>query len=114
MIKVSILFFYLRIFPKKVFRRVVYTVMTGNILYGIIFILLSIFQCIPVKAAWTRWEGEVPARCLDINALGWASAGINIFFDVIILILPLPELAKLVMSYQRKIHILLMFGLGSL
>lgn len=108
----SILFFYLRIFPKRVFRRVVYTVMAGNTLYGITFIFISIFQCIPVKAAWTRWESEAPAMCLD--ALGWASAGINIFFDVTILILPLPELAKLVMSHQRKIHILLMFGLGSL
>lgn len=110
----SILFFYLRIFPKKVFRRVVYTVMAGNALYGITFIFISIFQCIPVKAAWSRWEGKAPARCLDANALGWASAAINIFFDVAILILPLPELAKLAMSYQRKIHILLMFGLGSL
>lgn len=88
--------------------------MVGNLLYGIIFILLSVFQCIPVKASWTRWEGEVTAKCLDANAVGWASAGINIFFDTTILILPLPELAKLVMSYQRKIHILLMFSLGSL
>jgi hypothetical protein len=111
---VSILFFYLRIFPKKAFRRAVYAVMAGNTLYGILFMLLSVFQCIPVKASWTRWEGEVTAKCLDANALGWASAGINIFFDITILILPLPELAKLVMSYQRKIHILLMFSLGSL
>jgi hypothetical protein len=111
---VSILFFYLRIFPKKAFRRAVYAVMAGNTLYGILFMLLSVLQCIPVKATWTRWEGEVTAKCLDANALGWASAGINIFFDVTILILPLPELAKLVMSYQRKIHILLMFSLGSL
>lgn len=88
--------------------------MAGNTLYGITFIFISIFQCIPVKAAWTRWEGGASAKCLDANASGWASASINIFFDVTILVLPLPQLAKLVMSYQRKIHILLMFGLGSL
>lgn len=88
--------------------------MAGNMLYGVIFVLLSVFQCTPIRAAWTKWEGEAPAKCLDANALGWASAGINILFDVTILILPLPELAKMVMSYQRKIHILLIFGLGAL
>lgn len=88
--------------------------MAGNTLSGSIFILLSIFQCIPIQAAWTGWDGVVHARCMDANAIAWVNAGVNIIFDLIILILPLPELAKLVMSWERKIHILLLFGLGSL
>jgi hypothetical protein len=88
--------------------------MAGNVLYGTAFILVSVFQCIPVQAAWTRWDGTVQAKCNDANALGWTSATINIAFDVIILILPLLELAKLAMSWKRKIHILLVFGLGAL
>ena len=88
--------------------------MAVNIVYGTVFVLVSIFQCIPVQAAWTRWDGTVQAKCIDVNALGWASAAINIALDVTILILPLPELAKLVMSWEQKIPILLMFGLGSL
>ena len=88
--------------------------MAGSILYGITFVLFSIFQCIPVQAAWTRWDGTIPAKCVNANALGWTSAGINIALDSIILILPLPELTKLVISWKRKIHILLIFGLGVL
>jgi hypothetical protein len=114
MTKVSILCFYLRIFPGRRFRRIVYVTIAGNILYGIAFILLSILQCIPVQAAWTRWDGTVQARCIDANALGWACAVINITFDIIILILPLPALAKLAMSWERKVHVFLMFGLGAL
>ena len=113
-IKASILFFYLRVFPRRTFKRIVYTILAGNILYGTSFIFISIFQCIPVQAAWTRWEGSVQAKCMNANALGWANAAVNIFFDLVILILPLPELAKLAMSWERKIHVLLMFGLGSL
>jgi hypothetical protein len=88
--------------------------MAGSVIYGTTFVLLSVFQCIPVQAAWTRWDGTVKARCNDVNALGWTSAAVNITLDVIILILPLPELARLAMSWKRKIHILLMFCLGLL
>ncbi|PVH75952.1 hypothetical protein DL98DRAFT_465808 [Cadophora sp. DSE1049] len=113
MIRVSILCFYLRIFPQRLFRRIVYAIMAANIIYGTTFVLLSVFQCIPVHAAWTRWDGTVEARCINVNAIGWASAGINIGFDITILILPLPELASLAMSWQRKIRVLFVFGLGS-
>jgi hypothetical protein len=82
--------------------------------YGIAFVLASIFQCIPVHAAWTGWDGTIQARCVDANALGWASGAINIALDVIALLLPLPGLTKLVMPWERKIRILLVFGLGSL
>jgi hypothetical protein len=86
----------------------------GGIVYGIAFVLLSVFQCIPVQAAWKRWDGTVHAKCSDANALGWTSAAINIVFEVIILVLPLSGLTKLVISLESKIHILLMFGVGSL
>lgn len=95
-------------------KKAVYTIMAGNILYGTIFTLLSLLQCIPVQAGWMRWDGTVQAKCMDANAVAWANAAINIFFDLVILILPLPELAKLAMSWERKIQVLLMFGLGSL
>jgi hypothetical protein len=88
--------------------------MAANLLYGSTFILLSIFQCVPIRAAWTSWDGTHRGRCVDAHALGWANAAINIFFDLVILILPLPELAALAMSWERKTHVLLMFGLGSL
>lgn len=91
-----------------------YAIMVVNILYGTTFILVSLFQCIPVEAAWMRWDGMVPAKCIDANAVGWTSAAFNILLDIATVILPLPELARLVMSWEKKVSILLMFGLGSL
>jgi hypothetical protein len=88
--------------------------MAVNVLYGTAFILTSLFQCIPIHAAWTKWEGRGPAKCINANAVGWTSAGINIVLDAITIILSLPELTRLVMSWERRIYILVMFGLGSL
>ena len=114
MIRVSILCLYLRIFPQRAFKKTVYTIMVVNVLYGTAFILTSLFQCIPVNAAWTKWDGTGPAKCINANAIGWTSAAINIVLDTIIIILPLPVLTRLVMSWERRIYILVMFGLGSL
>ncbi|KAH8674367.1 hypothetical protein BGZ60DRAFT_526338 [Tricladium varicosporioides] len=114
MVRVSILCFYLRIFPQKIFRGIIFAIIACNIVYGTAFILVSIFQCIPVHAAWTGWDGTSQAKCVNVNVVGWTSGAINIVLDVIVLLLPLPGLAKLVMPWERKIHILLIFGLGSL
>jgi hypothetical protein len=92
----------------------VYGIIGANIIYGTALILVSIFQCIPVHAAWTGWDGVVQARCVDVNAVGWTSGAINIALDIGVLLLPLPGLTKLVMPWERKIHILLIFSLGSL
>ncbi len=88
--------------------------MAGNIGEGLAFTMVSIFQCIPIHAAWTKWDGTVQAHCVNANILGWICAAFNITFDVAILVLPLPKLAKLAMSWWQKCQLLLMFSLGCL
>ncbi|KAH6712154.1 hypothetical protein BKA61DRAFT_633583 [Leptodontidium sp. MPI-SDFR-AT-0119] len=95
-------------------RRITHVATVVNLLYGTAFITTSIFQCIPVHAAWTSWDGTVPAKCINANVVGWTSAAINIILDAVTVILPLLELTRLVMSWEQKIHILVMFSLGFL
>ncbi|CAG8977707.1 hypothetical protein HYALB_00008734, partial [Hymenoscyphus albidus] len=114
MIRLSMLCLYLRLFPQKGFKRIIYAIIAVNILYSIAFITASVFQCIPIQAAWTRWDGIVPAKCINANAVGWSSAIINIVLHAIIIILPLPKLMRLLMSWEQNIQILIMCGLGSL
>lgn len=112
--KISILLFYLRIFPQKSFRIAVYIVIALNVGYLIAFVVISVFQCRPIDAAWLRWDQEHPSKCNNINAQGWASAAINICLDILTMILPLPELRKLSMSFQKKAQLMVMFSLGIL
>ena len=112
--KISILFFYLRIFPRQAFKYCVWALMAANIGYLISFELISIFQCNPVNAAWRRWDGEYPSKCNNINLQGWLSAAFNIVLDLCILILPMPELYNLSMTSKKKVHIMLMFSVGIL
>jgi hypothetical protein len=44
----------------------------------------------------------------------YAGAGISIFQDVIILLLPIPELMRLSISTRKRYNIIIMFSLGTL
>ncbi|PGH01028.1 hypothetical protein GX51_05464 [Blastomyces parvus] len=111
--KVSILFFYLRIFPSHRFKISCYVVMGITIAYGTAVVLAALFQCTPVHLAWEHWDGEhTNYRCSNINLIGWLSAAINIVLDVVIIVMPVKQLLRLALSVKKKIHILLMFGVG--
>jgi hypothetical protein len=112
LVKISMLFFYLRIFPQNWFRYACFTTMAACAGYGIAFLLVSVFQCRPLPLAWTQWDGEHFGTCNDINAQGWTSAALNVILDVVVLALPMPVIAKLELNKRKKALVLLMFSTG--
>ncbi|KAK1593571.1 CFEM domain-containing protein [Colletotrichum navitas] len=111
--KISVLFFYLRIFPNKSFRYATYATMSYIGLSTTILLFLQIFQCIPFSYNWDGWKGDFgPHHCLNINVLAFVAGGLSISHDVIILFLPIPLLWHLNMGLRSKIGIFIMFSLG--
>ncbi|RTE80648.1 hypothetical protein BHE90_004855 [Fusarium euwallaceae] len=110
--KISILLFYLKVFPGKNIRLGCWILIGLNVAYFIAFELVSIFQCTPIEGAWKAWDKEFPAKCNNINMQGWMAAIFNIVLDVGTLCLPLWELYKLSLSRKKKIQIMLMFSVG--
>lgn len=110
--KISILFFYLRVFPSKGFRTLTFTVMGLSIAYTIAFFFATTFQCLPISLAWTQWDGLHEGGCNDIHLQGWIAAAINIFLDATVMILPLKHLANLNMSMKKKLMVMSMFSVG--
>ncbi|KAF3912468.1 hypothetical protein ABW20_dc0104410 [Dactylellina cionopaga] len=107
--KTSILLQYLRIFTHKGFRIAAYVMMFIVFGYATEAILTGIFNCVPVEAFWT---GDPTAKCIPREALWFANAGVNIFTDFSIAILPLPVIVKLNMPKRQKIPLMLIFALG--
>jgi hypothetical protein len=112
--KISILLFYLRIFPNPTFRKLVWVAIAYCIGYILSTILALVFQCKPLNLAWTRWDNEHPGQCFNLNLLGWMTAALNIIGDVVVMCLPLHELSKLAMGTRKKAGIMLMFLGGGL
>lgn len=114
LIKLSILLFYLRIFPGTLIRKLIYGTIFVNAICWVVFVLLALFECRPISYSWTKWDGEHEGTCIDNNALGWASAAITIAMDIWMLYLPMPELMNLKLHWKKKVSVGIMFGVGAL
>ncbi|EKG11954.1 hypothetical protein MPH_10998 [Macrophomina phaseolina MS6] len=114
LVKISICCFYLRIFPERRFRNIVYFTIFCCAAYAIAFVVAVSLQCKPINYAWKHWDGEHEGQCINVNALGWSSASFNIVLDLVVITLPVPQVWKLVLSTRKKVHVMCMFSVGLL
>ena len=114
LVKISILLFCLRTFLQKWLLYACFATMAACLGYSIAFLLVLVFQCRPIDLAWNHWDGEHPGKCNDISAQGWTSAALNVVLDIVVLILPMPVIAKLKLNKRKKAFVVSMFSTGFL
>ena len=109
--KLSILSFYLRIFVKRPYKIVTFTLIGVIATHCFVEIITSTFQCTPVAFEWNK---NIPGgRCFDQVAFySWVTLP-NIITDVIMLILPLPLVWSLNLPQNRKVGLTVVFLTGS-
>ncbi|KAK8101153.1 hypothetical protein PG999_011527, partial [Apiospora kogelbergensis] len=113
LLKLSILFFYLRIFPSKGMKRLLWATIVFDVLFGISFILVGIFQCTPISANWTAWKGTGNGQCANQSAIAWANAAVSITLDLWMLAIPMSQLKSLNLHWKKKVGVGLMFFVGT-
>lgn len=113
-VKLSILAFYLRLFPGKIMRRLIWATIGVIVSFIIIYGLITVFQCYPISHYWRGWAGETEGHCLNMNAMAWANAASNILLDMWMLGLPLPPLKKMQLHWKKRVRATLMFSVGLL
>ena len=114
MVKLSIIAFYLRIFPNILTRRVLWGTFGFTLLGGLVVTIMYIFQCTPVNHFWMRWNGIHEGKCIGASEyLGFAHAAINIAVEVWMIALPLWELRYLKLHRKKKILVAIIFSLGA-
>ncbi|CAI6342044.1 unnamed protein product [Periconia digitata] len=111
MIKVSIVMFYLQIFPYRSFRILSYSLMAYIVSSNLGIFLATVFSCWPVPRFWNR---DVPGTCLDVNALAFANSGNAIVQDFLLLIFPMLYIGRLNIPNRRKVVVGIMFAVGTL
>lgn len=114
LLKLTLLFFYLRIFPGPGIRRYIWATVIFNVLFGIASVLVTIFACTPISYFWHSWDGEHKGTCISINHLGWANAGLSISLDLWMLGLPMSQLVGLRLHWKKKVGVAMMFVVGTL
>jgi hypothetical protein len=114
MTKLSILAFYLRIFPSRNFRISVYILMGLCTAWLVSMLFAAMFQCWPISYTWKSYTGEAKGSCIDLRALAWASTATNISLEIAIIALPISQILKLTLSLRKKIQVACMFAVGLL
>ncbi|KAJ8111237.1 hypothetical protein OPT61_g6125 [Boeremia exigua] len=110
LIKLSLIMFYLDVFPTRSFKIVGWIVFWYITINTLIIFLLTIFACTPVPAFWNR---DLKGKCMDIQLLGYANSISAIVQDVVLVVLPMCYLRNLQMKKSRKLAVAVMFMIGS-
>ncbi|KAL3954463.1 hypothetical protein ACCO45_010026 [Purpureocillium lilacinum] len=108
-VKLSLLYLYKRIFPSRRFHLVVHTMALLVAMWGITSTFISIFNCTPVSAFWTR-----KGSCLDFKKFGIGYAIVNITTDFAVWLMPMPSVWSIQLPTSQKIALCLIFLLGLL
>ena len=113
LVKITLLFFFLRIFPRPLIRRLLFGTIWFTTVWAVVYFIIAFCQCQPVSFFWTSWDKERSGKCFNINAMAWSQAAISIVLDCWMLALPLYEIVQLKLSWQKKISVVIMFCVGT-
>ncbi|EMD88857.1 hypothetical protein COCC4DRAFT_137122 [Bipolaris maydis ATCC 48331] len=128
LIKLAILFQYLRLFAEaapstttngyRLARRLIWGMIVICTLWGLTFFLLAVFSCRPIAK---NWNMNLPGRCI-----GWGSKDpakffpmflghsvSNLVLDTMVLLLPVPFITALRIAGKSRAGLIGLFILGS-
>ncbi|KAH7394803.1 hypothetical protein BKA66DRAFT_403470, partial [Pyrenochaeta sp. MPI-SDFR-AT-0127] len=105
----SYLVFYLRFAVTKKFRIVLYIWVLLVSAFGITTAVVSFIPCLPFEKLWTP---SMPGHCINIKAYWTANPALNIVFDIVIFVLPIPILWDLKLPKRQRLGLVGVFALG--
>ncbi|KAF2126486.1 integral membrane protein [Dothidotthia symphoricarpi CBS 119687] len=109
-IKMSYLWFYLRIFPQPEFRKWIWICMGLIGAYWLGSMLQIFLICTPFEMNWNPTISD--GHCASYN-IAFVTIGIfNMITDLIIMLLPIPFIRKLQMAVGTKLGLAAIFGIG--
>ncbi|KAL2822104.1 hypothetical protein BJX63DRAFT_442289 [Aspergillus granulosus] len=114
LVKMSLLWFYLRLDPRKYMRWTVFFVMFFNVGLSLASFIGALAACSPPSLFWTNpmssgcMPTEQQQRFYEVNGV------LNIVTDILTYLLPVPMLYGLQLTWRKKGAILGIFGLGIL
>ncbi|KAI0470580.1 hypothetical protein GGR56DRAFT_134946 [Xylariaceae sp. FL0804] len=117
LLKVAILTEWIRLFAppgnriKSPFWLGCVFVSVVQVLWGIGCVIALNLQCTPHEAIWKIW---LPSKCFALYNLQLASGAVQLFCDVLMLVLPQRIIWGLQLDLKKKLGVSVVFGLGVL
>ena len=111
----SLLALFLRLFRTKLIRWTCYFLIAFVVAQTVAYNIAGTFQCVPVDYFWTAaYHDGRKGSCFDYNMFYRALVPPEIFVDIVLIFLPLPEIWKLKSNSTRKWGLTTLFLSGAL
>ncbi|KAJ5165344.1 uncharacterized protein N7500_007174, partial [Penicillium coprophilum] len=78
---------------------------------SLLFTLISIFQCSPIRAYW-QLSPTGSYHCMNDGAIVFSASVINIFTDFLVTALPMPLIWSLKLPARQRLAVISIFALG--
>lgn len=112
-LRTSVLLFYIRVFAAGTApHRMFWTVLIVSDILSLGFVFFNIFQCTPINHFWLRWEGVHEGFCVGPNKVTLSGGIIDLFWTLLILVIPLPFIMRLKLPPHKKFAAGVMFAWG--
>lgn len=116
--RVSILLLYHRLFDTNTTSNMLYVWQTRFAIaltaaYPLVMYIVMSVACRPLSHYWMQYLGEKEGTCIEVMKFYLAFGVLNMANDIVILILPIPTIAKLHMDWRKKLSIMGIMMLGA-
>jgi len=108
--KASILTFYLRFSVSKRFNVAVYSMFAIVIAYTLMGAFSFLYACTPMAKSWDLFR---EGTCININAWYGTLVALNVFTDLVLLLMPIWLLKPLRVGFAQKAAVAAILGTGS-
>ncbi|KAF3905036.1 hypothetical protein AA313_de0205336 [Arthrobotrys entomopaga] len=109
--RLSILFFYLRIFPSGLSRLLTFITIGVVVATGSAYVFTVIFYCLPIRAYWQPYSFP-DAKCSSDGNVLVSNAAVNIVLDCWLWAMPVPVVWGLRLPMRQKVGLVGVFALG--
>jgi uncharacterized membrane protein len=111
LIKTSLLIFYWNIFSVSTLQRnTIIVTATACLIWFLVFLCLTIFQCHPVQYIWEKLNQK--EYCISSPPILLSMEITNLFLDIIVLAIPTSIISQLRLSTPKKVSVLGIFLVG--
>lgn len=117
--KISIICSYLRIFASTKGTRIACFITLALLITNTaLSVVLCLITCRPISLFWHPEKQQPPSvieeHCFNVKFLWLSQGSINIAFDLIVIVLPMPVLKSLPVSTRERYILMSIFALDGL
>ncbi|KAJ5465302.1 uncharacterized protein N7458_000988 [Penicillium daleae] len=109
-LKVSVLLFYIRIFPSRNFHIAAWVLIFIAAGYNIAGVLANIFSCNPIAKTWD--VRIVHGTCINRPVFYFVNACLGILTDFATVLIPVPWIRRLQLPPRQKVLVLCILAMG--